>query len=109
MFQARRLPIALAVALLSGACAMDRSTTAAPAAPDTAPGATLLEGLGSHSFPVTSHHPAVPPWFHQGLGRNRRGMAQWGTGEKYPAHVNSLGLLDREVRELINPVGRDGK
>src|SRR5688500_11191994 len=53
MFHARPLAAALAVALLSGACAMDRSATTATAAPDTAPGATLLEGLGSHSFPVT--------------------------------------------------------
>jgi len=66
MFHARPLAIALAAALLLGACAMDRSTTA-PAAPDAAPGATLLEGLGSHSFPVTSDHPEVQRWFDQGL------------------------------------------
>ena len=63
MFHARPLAAALAAALLLGACAMDRSTTAAPAAPDAAPGATLLEGLGSHSFPVTSNHPEVQRWF----------------------------------------------
>ena len=61
------LAIALTAALLLGACAMDRSTAAPPAAPDTAPGATLLEGLGSHSFPVTSDHPEVQRWFDQGL------------------------------------------
>ena len=67
MFHAHPLAAALAAALLLGACAMDRSTTAAPSAPDTAPGATLLEGLGSHGFPVTSDHPEVQRWFDQGL------------------------------------------
>ena len=61
------LAIALTAALLLGACAMDRSTATAPAAPDAVPGATLLEGLGSHSFPVTSDHPEVQRWFDQGL------------------------------------------
>jgi tetratricopeptide (TPR) repeat protein len=30
-------------------------------------GATLLEGLGNYSFPVTSSHPEVQRWFDQGL------------------------------------------
>jgi len=30
-------------------------------------GATLLEGLGDYSFPVTSSHPEVQRWFDQGL------------------------------------------
>jgi len=67
MFRARSLAATAAAALLLGACAMDRPTTAASAPPDTAPGATLLEGLGSHSFPVTSSHPEVQRWFDQGL------------------------------------------
>jgi tetratricopeptide (TPR) repeat protein len=40
----------------------------APPAPDLAPvGATLLEGLGSYSMPVTSSAPDVQRWFDQGL------------------------------------------
>ncbi|MGQ0429079.1 MAG: hypothetical protein ACT4UQ_04020 [Gammaproteobacteria bacterium] len=36
--------------------------------PDLAPvGATLLEGLGDHSMPVTSSDPEVQRWFDQGL------------------------------------------
>ncbi len=39
-----------------------------PAAPDLAPvGATLLEGLGDYSMPVTSSGPDVQRWFDQGL------------------------------------------
>ena len=30
-------------------------------------GATLLEGLGDYTFPVTSSHPEVQRWFDQGL------------------------------------------
>ena len=40
----------------------------APPAPDLAPvGATLLEGLGDYSMPVTSSGPDVQRWFDQGL------------------------------------------
>jgi tetratricopeptide (TPR) repeat protein len=67
MFHVRPLAAALGATLLLAGCAMDRSATSAPAAPATAPGATLLEGLGSHSFPVTSDHPEVQRWFDQGL------------------------------------------
>jgi len=36
--------------------------------PDTGPvGATLLEGLGDYSMPVSSEHPEVQRWFDQGL------------------------------------------
>jgi tetratricopeptide (TPR) repeat protein len=36
--------------------------------PDLAPvGASLLEGLGSHSMPITSDHPDVQKWFDQGV------------------------------------------
>jgi tetratricopeptide (TPR) repeat protein len=38
------------------------------APPDLAPvGATLLEGLGNYTMPVTSSHPDVQRWFDQGL------------------------------------------
>jgi tetratricopeptide (TPR) repeat protein len=40
----------------------------APASFAEAPvGATLLEGLGNHDFPVTTSHPEVQRWFNQGL------------------------------------------
>ena len=40
----------------------------APPAPDLAPvGATLLEGLGNYSMPVTAGGPDVQRWFDQGL------------------------------------------
>ncbi|HNR23586.1 MAG TPA: hypothetical protein PKL49_11260 [Steroidobacteraceae bacterium] len=40
----------------------------APPLPDSGPvGATLLEGLGNYSMPVTSDHPEVQRWFDQGL------------------------------------------
>lgn len=39
-----------------------------PPIPDLAPvGATLLEGLGNHSVPITSNHPDVQRWFDQGV------------------------------------------
>lgn len=34
---------------------------------DAIPGATLLEGLGNYTFPVTSKKPEVQRWFDQGL------------------------------------------
>jgi tetratricopeptide (TPR) repeat protein len=37
-----------------------------PAVPSLV-GATLLEGLGNYTFPVTSSHPEVQRWFDQGL------------------------------------------
>lgn len=44
------------------------SHKAGTAAPDLAPvGATLLEGLGDYSMPVSSGHPDVQRWFDQGL------------------------------------------
>jgi tetratricopeptide (TPR) repeat protein len=39
----------------------------APPPPAALVGATLLEGLGSHHFAVTSAHPEVQRWFDQGL------------------------------------------
>ena len=40
---------------------------AAPAAPASMIGATLLDGLGDYHFPVTSKQPEVQRWFDQGL------------------------------------------
>ena len=37
------------------------------AAPQSLPGATLLEGLGNHHFEVSSRSPEVARWFDQGL------------------------------------------
>jgi tetratricopeptide (TPR) repeat protein len=69
MFRTRSLAATAAAALsLLAACAGDPATTAGSSPPpDTAPGATLLPGLGSHSFPITSAHPEVQRWFDQGL------------------------------------------
>ncbi|HVS17519.1 MAG TPA: SGNH/GDSL hydrolase family protein [Planctomycetota bacterium] len=40
------------------------------------------------------------PWTHHGLIANTSGRSQWGLGDTYPVHVNSLGMIDREVREV---------
>src|SRR5690606_16752675 len=65
------LPAALLAALLAGACSghSNPSVTQGPlvSPPEAALMTTLLEGLGDHSFPVTSQHPAVQRWFDQGL------------------------------------------
>ena len=70
----RILVVALgAAALLAGAAVGGLSTDATaptpevPAAPAPPVGATLLEGLGNHHFPVTSKHPEVQRWFNQAL------------------------------------------
>lgn len=55
---------------LAGGCGRAPASDAAPAAspPEAAAiGAVLLEGLGHHSFPVTSAVPEVQRWFDQGL------------------------------------------
>lgn len=60
-------------ALLAGAAVGGLSTDSAapapevPVAPAPPVGATLLEGLGNHHFPVTSKHPEVQRWFNQAL------------------------------------------
>jgi tetratricopeptide (TPR) repeat protein len=66
----RRLTLALtAIALLAiGFYVVDRSRPTAVPAPDLAPvGATLLEGLGTYSMPVTHRGEEVQRWFDQGL------------------------------------------
>jgi tetratricopeptide (TPR) repeat protein len=81
-----------------------------PAIVDLSPvGATLLEGLGDHSMPVSSRHPEVQQWFDQGLmltyGFNHDGagrsflraaeldpecaMCWWGAALVLGPHVNA--------------------
>ena len=59
--------IAVAAGLFYGRRTSDQS--ALPPSPAVAApvGATLLEGLGDYTFPVTSSHPEVQRWFDQGL------------------------------------------
>ncbi len=57
--------LAVTLALTLQGCS-DSSTP--PAVTELAPvGATMLEGLGDYSRPVTSQHPDVQRWFDQGL------------------------------------------
>jgi len=59
--------IGVALVALAGYWLYDRNKAEAPP-PDLAPvGATLLEGLGDYSMPVTSGGPDVQRWFDQGL------------------------------------------
>ena len=75
MNRTRPLALSVLVALLTGACSDTRDTTptAAQAEPavsspaEAALGATLLQGLGDHDFPITSNDPEVQRWFNQGL------------------------------------------
>jgi lysophospholipase L1-like esterase len=62
------------------------------AAADLAAGALLL--------PRDANFRAQDPWFHHGLIPNTNGVSLWGSGDPYPIHVNSLGFVDREVREV---------
>lgn len=65
----RLLPCVLALLALA-ACRKPATTdeVAKVSAPELAAvGANLLDGLGSHRFPVTSSHPEVQRWFDQGL------------------------------------------
>ena len=59
--------IAVAAGLFYGRRTAD--TPRPPPAPEVPSlvGATLLEGLGDYTFPVTSAHPEVQRWFDQGL------------------------------------------
>jgi tetratricopeptide (TPR) repeat protein len=59
--------IAVAAGLFFGRRTSDQSPPP-PVLEVPAPvGATLLEGLGDYTFPVTSSHPEVQRWFDQGL------------------------------------------
>ena len=68
----RTLVVALAAIAVAAGLFYGRRT-ADPPPPPPAPavpalvGATLLEGLGDYTFPVTSSHPDVQRWFDQGL------------------------------------------
>lgn len=55
---------------------------------------------GALWLPRDANFRTDDPWFHHGLIPSRTGLSQWGDGEAFPVHVNSLGFLDREVREV---------
>jgi tetratricopeptide (TPR) repeat protein len=59
--------IAVAAGLFYGRRTSDQSSPPPSPAVVAPIGATLLEGLGDYSFPVTSSHPEVQRWFDQGL------------------------------------------
>ena len=61
------LAIAVAAGLFYGRRTSDESPPPPSPAVAAPIGATLLEGLGDYSFPVTSSHPEVQRWFDQGL------------------------------------------
>ena len=61
-------------------------------AADLAAGALLLPG--------DANFRARDPWTHHGLIPGTTGRSQWGLGDPYPVHVNDLGMVDREVREV---------
>jgi len=62
------LVLVLALATACSGLHEDRASAVQSASPpEAASGATLLEGLGDHHFPVTSSHPQVQRWFDQGL------------------------------------------
>ena len=55
---------------------------------------------GALFVPQDANFRARNPWYHHGLIPDTTGRSQWGLGEAYPVHVNSLGMVDREVREV---------
>jgi len=59
--------IAVAAGLFYGRRTSDQSPPPSNPAVAAPIGATLLEGLGDYTFPVTSSHPEVQRWFDQGL------------------------------------------
>src|SRR5688572_6671179 len=65
----RNLVVALVVIVLLGAAFyLYQRRTAEPPLPDLAPvGATLIDGLGDYSMPVTAKNADVQRWFDQGL------------------------------------------
>jgi tetratricopeptide (TPR) repeat protein len=59
------LLLAVSAGLLFGA---NRTESAPPPPMDLAPvGATMLDGLGNHSMPISTRHPEAQRWFDQGL------------------------------------------
>ena len=64
----RNFAVALVVIVLAAAGFYLYKRTAEPPLPDLAPvGATLIEGLGDYSMPVTAKNADVQRWFDQGL------------------------------------------
>jgi tetratricopeptide (TPR) repeat protein len=63
------LTCALLLAVSAGLLhSFNRVESAPPPPMDLAPvGATMLEGLGDHSMPISTRHPEVQRWFDQGL------------------------------------------
>jgi tetratricopeptide (TPR) repeat protein len=60
--------LVLAAALAVGSLYLQAPERSSESLPDLAPpGATLFDGLGEHSMPITSNHPEVQRWFDQGL------------------------------------------
>ncbi len=59
--------IAVAAGLFYGRRTADQPLPPSNPAVPSLVGATLLEGLGDYTFPVTSSHPEVQRWFDQGL------------------------------------------
>jgi tetratricopeptide (TPR) repeat protein len=61
---------AIAAGLYAGVHVRAPAPTTATMPPAPAPaqvGATLLDGLGNHDFPITTAHPDAQRWFNQGL------------------------------------------
>ncbi len=64
----RNVMLAVVVLVVAGVGVYMFGRMKSPPPPDLAPvGATLLEGLGDYSMPVTSSGPDVQRWFDQGL------------------------------------------
>lgn len=72
----QRLPCFLLISVMTGLLACSGSPDSAkpaveaPGAPplaDSIPGATLIPGLGTYHFPISSTQPEVQRWFDQGL------------------------------------------
>ena len=57
--------VAVAAGLFYGLRTVDSPPPAAAVVPPV--GATLLEGLGNYSFPITTSQPEAQRWFNQGL------------------------------------------
>jgi tetratricopeptide (TPR) repeat protein len=61
------IAVATLAGLYYGRSSVNAAPPEAPAALQAPVGATLLKGLGSYNFPVTSKHPDVQRWFNQAL------------------------------------------
>ncbi len=62
------VPMLIVLLAFAGGFYLFRSHESTPPAPPLEPvGATLLEGLGDYSMPVSTQHPEAQRWFNQGL------------------------------------------